>query len=81
MPTVIFGFRCKYISGELKTSEETLDFKWSSRDNVTKFISHPTLIDRAQDMLNFSGRITYRSYEITMDCTSIKYKVHQQIHL
>jgi 8-oxo-dGTP diphosphatase len=81
MPTVIFGFRCKYISGELKTSEETLDFKWSSRDNVTEFISHPALIDRAQDMLNFSGTITYRSYETTMDGNSIKYAVHQQAHL
>jgi 8-oxo-dGTP diphosphatase len=80
-PTVIFGFRCKYISGELKSSEETLDFKWSSRDNVTKFISHPALIDRAQDMMNFSGTITYRSYEMTMDGTSIYYEVHQQTHL
>jgi hypothetical protein len=78
---VIFGFRCKYTSGELKTSEETLDFKWSSRDNVTKFISHPALIDRAQDMMNFSGTITYRSYEMTMDGTSIYYEVHQQTHL
>jgi 8-oxo-dGTP diphosphatase len=81
MPTVIFGFRCKYSSGELRTSEETLDFKWCSRDNVTKFISNPVLIDRAKDMLNFSGTITYRSYQTTTDGTSIKYEVHQQIHL
>jgi 8-oxo-dGTP diphosphatase len=80
-PTVIFGFKCKYISGELTTSEETLDFRWSTRDNVTSFISHPALIDRAQDMLNFSGTITYRSYEITMDPTSIKYKVRQHTYL
>jgi 8-oxo-dGTP diphosphatase len=76
-PAVVFGFRCKYISGKLKTSAESLDFKWISRDNVTKFISHPALFDIAQDMLSFSGTVTYRSYETTMDGTSSEYIVHQ----
>jgi 8-oxo-dGTP diphosphatase len=80
-PAVIFGFRCKYISGELKTSAESLDFKWASRDNVTRFISHPALLDIAQDMLSFSGTVTYRSYETTMDGSSSEYAVHQQITL
>ncbi len=80
-PAVVFGFRCKYLSGELKTSAESLDFKWSSRDNVTKFISHPALLDIAQDMLSFSGIVTYRSYTTTMDSTSSEYAVHQQILL
>ncbi len=81
MPTVIFGFSCKYIAGALKTSTETLDFKWCSKDEVTKSISHPALIDRVQDMLNFSGTITYRSYVATMDGTSDGYEVHRQILL
>jgi 8-oxo-dGTP diphosphatase len=78
-PAVIFGFRCKYISGELRTSAESLNFKWSSSDNVTRFISHPALLDIAQDMLSFCGTVTYRSYETTMDGTSSEYSVHQQI--
>ena len=35
MPKVVYlvGFKCKYVSGELKLSEEHNDFKWVDKSN------------------------------------------------
>jgi 8-oxo-dGTP diphosphatase len=81
IPGVIFGFLCKYLFGYLTTSAETLDFKWCSKDKITEFVSHPALLDRVKDMLNFSEKITYRSYFTTMDGTFNKYKIYRETQL
>lgn len=59
---VIFGFLGEKLSGELRTSEESPEVGWFSRDKVLNMISHPTIGDRMKDMLNFSGKVVYRVY-------------------
>lgn len=60
IPTIVtFGFNAKAISGELTTSEETLEVKWVDKNQVLDLIDADFTKDRARYMLNFNGKITY----------------------
>jgi ADP-ribose pyrophosphatase YjhB (NUDIX family) len=60
IPTIVtFGFNAKAISGELTTSEETLEVKWVDKDQVLDLIDADFTKDRTRYMLNFDGKITY----------------------
>jgi 8-oxo-dGTP diphosphatase len=59
---VTFGFLCDYVSGELTTSDESLESGWVERPDVLPRITHPAIYDRMNDMLTFSGRVIYRIY-------------------
>lgn len=72
---VMFGFLADYVSGELTTSEESLETKWVERDSVLQRISNPVIYDRVKDMLDFSGRVIYRIY------TTNPYQVCEQCFL
>lgn len=63
IPTkVIFDFLATAIGGELKTSDESIDVKWVTKESALEMIREPWLIDRARDMINFNGEIVYRVY-------------------
>lgn len=57
-----FGFLGDYVSGELTTSDESLETEWVARHSALQRVSHPAICDRLKDMLNFSGRVIYRVY-------------------
>ena len=57
-----FGFLGDYVSGELTTSNESLETEWVARHSALQRVSHPALYDRMKDMLDFSGRVIYRVY-------------------
>jgi ADP-ribose pyrophosphatase YjhB (NUDIX family) len=60
IPTIVtFGFNAKAISGELTTSEETIEVKWVDRNQVLDLIDADFSKDRTRYMLNFDGKITY----------------------
>ena len=59
---LMFGFLGDYLSGELRTSDESLETEWVSRDSALQRISNPAIYDRMKDMLDFSGRVVYRIY-------------------
>ena len=59
---LMFGFLGDYVSGELATSNESLETEWVARGSALQRISHPIIYDRMKDMLDFSGRIVYRVY-------------------
>jgi 8-oxo-dGTP diphosphatase len=61
-PKVIFAFLGTWLSGELITSSESLEVEWVARDEVVPRITHPAIYDRLSDMLNFTGKVTYRVY-------------------
>jgi ADP-ribose pyrophosphatase YjhB (NUDIX family) len=52
-------FSGRAISGELTTSEESLEVGWFSRDEVLDLIGMDFMRDRAKYMLNFDGRVVY----------------------
>lgn len=63
IPTkVMFGFTCKYINGELCTSDETSEICWVPKDKVIEYITVPNLIERFKAYLNFNGEIKYLEY-------------------
>ena len=59
---VIFGFLCEYMSGDCRTSSESLQVEWVDETLILKRITHPAIYDRGCDMLNFDGRVVYRVY-------------------
>ena len=59
---LMFGFLGDYVSGELTTSNESLETEWVARHSALQRISHPAIYDRMKDMLDFSGRVIYRVY-------------------
>lgn len=72
---VMFGFLGDYVSGELTTSEESIETKWVRRNSVLQHISNRVIYDRIKDMLDFSGRVLYRVY------TTNPYQIHEQCFL
>ena len=69
---LMFGFWGDYVSGELRTSDESLETEWVARDSVLQRISNLAIYDRMKDMLDFSGRVIYRVY------TNNPYQVYEQ---
>lgn len=59
---VIFDFVGAWTSGELKTSEETIEVEWVPREEVLELITHPVYRDRIQHLLSFHGRVIYKAY-------------------
>jgi len=56
---VNFGFTGKAISGELATSDESLEVKWVDREKVLETIGKDFMRDRVKSMLDTDGKITY----------------------
>lgn len=56
---VNFGFTGKAISGELSTSEESLEVDWFDREQVLELIGEDFMRDRVKCMLSDDGRVTY----------------------
>ena len=59
---MIYGFLGSWESGDLTTSEESIETAWVSRDEVLPRITHPVVLERTRDMLEFNGRVIYRVY-------------------
>ena len=70
-----FGFLGDYVSGELATSDESLETEWVARSSALQRVSNPIIYDRMKDMLDFSGRIIYRVY------TNDPYQICEQYFL
>jgi 8-oxo-dGTP diphosphatase len=59
---VIFTFLADYAGGELRCSEESPEVGWFSADEALSMVSLPVNLDRLRTLLDFSGRVVYRSY-------------------
>lgn len=56
---VSFGFTGKAISGELATSEESLEVAWIDRGKVLDLIGKDFMRDRVKSMLNSEEKVIY----------------------
>lgn len=72
---VMFGFLGQYVTGELTTSDESVETKWVGRDSILSKVTNPFVHDRIKDMLDFKGRIIYRAY------TTNPYIIDQQFYI
>ncbi len=74
VPTkVMFGFVCKYLGGELCTSDETSESLWVDKDKVLDYITVPNLVERFKSYANNKGDIQYLEY-VTKPEYSLKEK-------
>ena len=63
VPTkVMFDFACKFISGELSSSNETSESKWVKKEEVMDYMTAPAYCERFQAYLDFDGAVTYMEY-------------------
>ena len=72
---LMFGFLGDYVSGELSTSDESLETRWVTRHTVLQYVSNAIIYDRMSDLLKFSGRVIYRVY------TTNPYKICEECYL
>ena len=59
---LMLDFVCEYVSGEPKTSAESLQVEWVDRDRALSRVKRPSIRGRLKNMLEFSGEVTYRAY-------------------
>lgn len=71
---LMLDFVCEYISGEPKTSVESLQVEWVAKDDVLSRVKHPSIHGRLKNMLEFSGVVTYRAYFVDPNHIDLGYK-------
>ena len=74
----MFDFLCELVSGELRTSVESLAVEWVEAGEALDRIIRPVIRDRMRDMLEFTGEVVYRAYEFDADKVYTEYVVHQE---
>ena len=71
---VMLDFICEYISGEPRTSNESVQVEWVERDEVLSRIKREAINKRMKDMLEFTGEIIYRAYLVDPNQIDLNYK-------
>lgn len=59
---VILSFLGNYTGGDLLPSEESPEIGWFDADEALALISHPVNRDRLKALIQFSGKMVFRSY-------------------
>lgn len=73
-PSIVnLDFLCEYISGEPKTSNESIQVQWVERDRVLKLVQRKAIYKRLKNMLEFSGEINYLAYLINPNIKDLNY--------
>ncbi len=56
---ISFGFTGKAVSGEITTSNESLEVNWFDREKILDVINEEFMRDKVRYMLNCNGKIAY----------------------
>ena len=73
-PSIVnMDFICEYVSGEPRTSAESLQVEWVSRDEDLARIKRDSIHGRMKDMLEFTGEVIYRAYFVDPNRADVKY--------
>lgn len=56
---VSFGFTGKAVSGELTTSDESLEVNWFDKEEMLNIINEEFMRDKVRYMLNCDGKVAY----------------------
>lgn len=59
---VSFGFTGKSVSGELTTSDESIEVNWFDKENILDLINEEFMKDRVRYMLNCDGEVAYVAF-------------------
>jgi 8-oxo-dGTP diphosphatase len=62
-PSIVnLDFICEYVSGEPRTSAESVEVEWVDREEALSRVKRKAIHKRLKNMLEFSGELTYRAY-------------------
>ena len=71
---VIMDFVCEYVSGTPTLSAESSQVEWVNREEALGRIKRKVICKRLQNMLEFSGEITYGAYLVDPTRADAKYR-------
>ena len=71
---LIIDFICEYISGEPKTSSESLQVEWVNREDALSLVKRDAIHGRLKNMLEFDGTVVYRAYFVDPNRVDLNYK-------
>ncbi len=71
---LMLDFVCEYISGEPRTSTESLLVEWVATNEALARVKHPSIHGRLKTMLEFSGEVTYRAYFVDPNQIDLGYQ-------
>jgi 8-oxo-dGTP diphosphatase len=73
-PSIVnMDFICEYLSGDPKTSAESIQVEWVDRQEVLSRVKREAVYKRLKNMLEFSGKITYGAYFVDPNRIDINY--------
>ena len=75
---LMLDFVCEYVSGEPKTSAESLQVEWVDRDRALSRVKRPSIRGRLKNMLEFSGEVTYRAYFVDPNGVDYEYTLLEE---
>ena len=74
---LIMDFLCEYVSGEPKTSEESLFVEWVDRTKALDLVKRDAINKRLRTMLEFTGEVTYRVYKVDPMRSDMPYEEYE----
>ncbi len=73
-PIVNMDFLCEYVSGEPKTSAESVQVKWVNQDDALNLVERKAILVRLKNMLEFSGAVNYLAYVVNPSIKDLNYQ-------
>ena len=74
-PSIVnLDFICEYVSGEPRTSSESMQVEWVDREEALNRVQRKAIYGRLKNMLEFSGEITYRAYFVDPNRIDLNYR-------
>lgn len=62
-PSILnMDFICEYLSGNPRTSDESVQVEWIDRDKALDRVQRKAINKRLRNMLDFDGRVNYGAY-------------------
>lgn len=58
----MINFICDYVEGDLRTSNESMEVKWISKNEALGLITEEFIYDQVKDMLDKESDLVYRAY-------------------
>ena len=74
-PSIVnLDFICEYVSGEPRTSAESSQVEWVNREEALSRVQRKAIYGRLKNMLEFTGKITYRAYFVDPNRIDLNYE-------
>ncbi|MCB9110039.1 MAG: NUDIX domain-containing protein [Anaerolineales bacterium] len=73
-PIVNMDFLCEYVSGEPRTSDESIEVKWVNLEDALNLVERKAIRTRLKNMLEFSGEVNYLAYVVNPSNKDLTYQ-------